>query len=259
MKMNQSKIIPIIIIIIWYISCTFLGVPNYIIPSPYHLYLVMIDFIIGGYDLSAYSGEFVIHSVFSIGRVLIGFLIALCLGIPLGILTGWFQLFNKLIDPFVHIIRTVPGIGWLPIAMVWFGVGNKTTIFLIALAAFFPIYMNTVLGVKTIPCQIICTGKMLGAKGWVLLTSVIIPAAMTSLFSGMRLGLGVCWAYLVLGELTGVTKGLGAVMMDARMLGNIDMIMICMISIAFWGRITDKILVFIIDSYLPTKGENYYA
>lgn len=251
--MNQNKkiytidllkvILPLILLIVWFLIPVTFKVQEYILPTPKSIFLQGTDFIFGSYKISPYSGTFLSHSIESLVRVLLGFLIALLVGLPLGILTGYFSKVHRLFDPLINLIRMVPGIGWLPIAMIWFGVGNATTVFLIALAAFFPIYLNSAQGVRQIPLKIIQAGRMLGAKGRVLFMTIIIPASMPSIVGGMRLGLGICWAYLVLGELTGVSKGLGAVMMDSRMLGNIDIVILCMICIAFWGKITDMVLM----------------
>lgn len=247
-------VLPLGVIILWQLSTSIFNLPQYIIPSPKHLMFVLIDFIWGKGGITPYSSGFLIHSLASISRVLVGFFIALSFGIPLGLITGRFHLSNRIIDPFIHLVRTVPGIGWLPIALVWFGVGGKTTIFLISLAAFFPIYVNTSHGVREISTKTIRAGKSLGASGIKLFLTVIVPASMPSLFSGARLGLGISWAYVVLGELTGVINGLGAIMMDARMLGHIDMIMVSMLCIAFWGRISDILLVFLMKRISPLIG-----
>lgn len=131
-----KMLLPISVFLIWYFASTAFHVPEYIIPSPTKLLLVLIDFIIPNYNLKPYSGEFIKHSFASIGRVLGGFFIALSLGLPLGILTGRSILFNKLIDPSVNIIRTIPGIGWLPIAMVWYRKQNYN--FFNFFSSFFP-------------------------------------------------------------------------------------------------------------------------
>jgi NitT/TauT family transport system permease protein len=127
--------------------------------------------------------------------------------------------------------------------MVWFGVGEKTTLFLISLAAFFPIYVSAAQGASSVPLLLIRAGKMLGANKFTLFSTVVVPAALPSTIAGLRLGLGLSWAYLVLGELTGVANGLGAVMMDARMLGHVDMVIVSMVCIGFLGRTSDLILV----------------
>ena len=254
-KLNpKSIILPVALVVFWYLITKFGHIPKYLIPSPGYLMLVLTDFIFGNLNLTPYSGMFLSNACVSCERVLCGFLLAVSLGLFFGFLTARIKLFREIVDPFIHLIRSVPGIGWLPVAMVWFGVGEKKTLFLISLAAFFPIYVNTVQGVENVPPLYIRAGKMLGAKKWSLVSEVVLPAAMPSIFSGMRLGLGVSWAYLVLGELTGVSYGLGAVMMDARAMGNVEVVIVSMICIAVIGKISDMILVFVFKRFQPRIG-----
>ncbi|MEG1501265.1 MAG: ABC transporter permease subunit, partial [Clostridiales bacterium] len=130
--------------------------------------------------------------------------------------------------------------------------GNS--IFLITLASFFPIYVNTTTGAAQISPLILRAGHMLGAKGGKFFTTIILHAAFPSILIGLRLGLGIAWAYLVLGEITGVSQGLGAVMMDARMLGNTEMILSSMLAIAILGRISDLLLVKICNIFYPYQA-----
>ena len=247
--MNKNKtidfvnfIVPIIFLIFWMVLPVTLNTPEYLLPSLGKVFQSFLDFITGYKELNTYSGMFFKHSTASLYRVIIGFIIASISGMVFGVLSGYFLIVKRLFDPFIHIIRMIPGIGWFPIAMVWFGVGNKTTIFLIALAAFFPVYVNTIRAVSDVDTTLIDASRVLGANSKDVLKTVIIPSSLPGIFSGLRLSMGVCWSYLVLGELTGVNEGLGAVMMDSRMLGNVDMIIVCMISISIWGRICDLIL-----------------
>jgi len=236
-------ILPALIFIIWYLVTLEGKVPGYLIPSPVNLVRVAVDFATGHEDLTPYGGTLAVHALASIQRVVMGFCLAAAVGLPLGFLTGRIRVAKKSLDPTVHLIRIIPGIGWLPIAIVWFGVGETTTLFLISLAAFFPIYVNAAQGASSVSPLLIRAGKMLGANKFTLFTTVIIPAAMPSTLAGLRLGLGISWAYLVLGELTGVMYGLGAVMMDARMLGHVEMILVPMIFIGLLGRVSDMLLV----------------
>lgn len=247
--MNKNKtidfvnfIVPIIFLIFWMVLPIILNTPEYLLPSLGKVFQSFLDFITGYKELNTYSGMFFKHSAASLYRVIIGFLLASISGVVFGVLSGYFLIVKRLFDPFIHIIRMIPGIGWFPIAMVWFGVGNKTTIFLIALAAFFPVYVNTIRAVSDVDKTLIDASRVLGANSKDVLKTVIIPSSLPGIFSGLRLSMGVCWSYLVLGELTGVNEGLGAVMMDSRMLGNVDMIIVCMISISILGRICDLIL-----------------
>ena len=236
-------VLPALIFTAWYLVTLEGGVPAYLIPSPSNLVRVAVDFATGHANLTPYAGTLLIHTLASVQRVAMGFGLAVAVGLPLGFLTGRMSLAKNSLDPTVHLIRIIPGIGWLPIAMVWFGVGENTTLFLISLAAFFPIYVNAAQGASSVPPLLIRAGRMLGANKLMIFTTVIIPASMPSTLAGLRLGLGISWAYLVLGELTGVTYGLGAVMMDARMLGHVEMILVSMIFIGLFGRISDMILV----------------
>ncbi len=154
----------------------------------------------------------------------------------------------------IHLIKAVPGIGWLPIAIVWFGVGEGNTLFLMSLAAFFPVYVNTAAGAAAIPEMYIQAGQMLGAQGFGLFRAIVFPAAFPQAAVGLRLGLGVAWAYLVLGEVTGVTKGLGAIMSDARMLGHVEMVLTAMIVIAVAAKVTDFLLVAVCRRIYPRGG-----
>jgi sulfonate transport system permease protein len=237
--------------VIWSLLSLTSKIAGYLLPSPWTLIKVALDFAFGSLHMNPYSGTLWKHALSSIGRVLWGFVIASVSGLILGFLTGRSSLMKKLLDPLVHILRTVPGIGWLPIAMVWFGIGVKTTVFLIALAAFFPVYLNTFHGAASVPILYIRAGKMLGAGKYSIFSTVIIPSAFPSVAVGLRLGLGISWAYLVLGELTGVTNGLGAVMMDARMLGDVEMILVSMIYIALIGRLCDILLLRLLRLFQP--------
>jgi len=249
-------ILPFILLIVWYFVTASGRIPSYLLPSPGKLLQVIVDFIFGTANLTPYSGKMVENLVASCIRVISGFGVATFWGLLFGFLTGRIPLIKRIIDPTVHMIRTIPGIGWLPLAMVWFGIGEKTTMFLIAVAAFFPIYINTAYGASEVPLLFLRVGRMLGASKFNLFTTVILPSAFPSVVVGLRLGLGISWAYLVLGELTGVSTGLGAVMMDSRMLGQVEMIPAVMICIAILGRLTDTLLIKMCNLIYPyNEGE----
>ena len=210
-----GTIIPIMVLIVWFLSTQNNAVQSYVVPSPKEFAIVFFDFIFGNMQASPYSGKMLENLLISTLRVGKGFCVA----------------------------GVVPGIGYLPLGMVWFGVGEENTLFLISLAAFFPVYLNTQEGASRVPEIYIRAGKMLGAKKMILFFTVIFPAAFSHVIVGLRLALGVSWAYLVLGEMTGVTKGIGAIMMDGRMLGHVDIVLACMVVIAITGKFCDWILV----------------
>lgn len=248
-------VIPAVLLVLWHLVTAAGMIPEYLFPGPAKLAAVFLDFVAGGLRLTPYAGAFWAHLWASMLRVLGGFGLAALAGLSLGLLTGRLTLARRLFDPFVHAVRAIPGIGWLPLTMVWFGIGEKTTVFLIALAAFFPIYINAAYGFQTIPLSLVRAGMVLGAGKWTLFTSVILPAAFPSILVGLRLGLSTAWAYLVLGELTGVSRGLGAVMMDARLLGRVEMIPVAMICIGVCIKLSDMLLVKSCSLFYPCRED----
>lgn len=189
-----------------------------------------------------YAGRFVRDALASLGRVGLGFCLATVFGLTLGVWSGRVPAAARLLNTPVNGLRAVPGITWLPLAMVWFGIGLKTTVFLVALAAFFPIYLNAASGAAQVNPLLLQAGAMMGVDRIRGTFAILLPAAMPAIVTGLRLGLGISWAYLVLGELSGVSVGLGAVIMDARMLGRIDMIVVGIILIALMGQASDWLL-----------------
>ncbi|MBG9985560.1 ABC transporter permease [Facklamia sp. DSM 111018] len=230
--------------LIWLVFPVLFDIPEYLIPNLMNVLQTFLDFLFG-VDQQKYSGEFWIHAGYSIQRVVIGFIIASSSGVILGVLSGYFTPFFQIVDPFIQMLRSIPGIGWLPLAIVWFGVGTQTTLFLISLVAFFPVYINTVSAVRLVPQNLINVGKVMRVSNCELLWTIILPSALPGIFTGIRICMGLCWSFLVLGEMTGVNWGLGAILMNARMLGSLDMVVICMICIAVLGKLFDFFLTLI--------------
>jgi len=190
-----------------------------------------------------YSGKLWIAIWESMRRVFIGFAIACLLGIPLGILVGWFLPFRRAADPFLQMIRPIPVTAWVPISMLWFGIGDKAAVYLIVLAAFFPVYINTMQGVRYVDRVTIRAGQMLGARGWRLLLHVVLPAALPSIFSGLRISLGFAWMAVVVSELVAVKNGLGYTMFDAYGFLRADVVVATMIVIGALGFICDRLMI----------------
>ena len=235
-------IIPAAFLLVWIVVSESGFVPTYLLPHPFEIGKAGYGYIFGNPGEAPYAGRFASDAMASLGRVFGGFGCAVILGLPLGIISGRLAVVQKLMSTSINALRAVPGISWLPLAMVWFGIGVKTTIFLVALAAFFPIYLNAAAGAKQVDPLLLQAGAMMGIRRLRGTFAILLPGAMPYLMTGLRLGLGISWAYLVLGELTGVPNGLGAIIMDARMLGRIDIIVVGIIIIAVIGRISDQLL-----------------
>src|SRR5579859_7262559 len=148
-------------------------------------------------------------------RVYGGFLLAAAIGIPLGLMVGRIKLLRQLLDPTISLLRPIPVTAWLPLSMIFFGLGPNAAIFLVFLGAFYPILLNTIFGVRSVDPRLFEAASMLGCRGTAQFYRVVLPASLPAIFTGLRLGLGFAWVVIVVGEMTGVPTGLGAIIMEA--------------------------------------------
>ena len=235
----RAALLPLAIIAVWS-SVTDSGlIPKYILPSPGQVLAAGWDFMIGGNSAQAYSGAFLAHFWASLKRVAGGFALGAGLAIPLGIVLGHNRRLAVYIEPTLQLTRSIPGICWLPLALIWFGIGTPASIFLISLGSFYAVLISTVQGVKYVEPILIRAARSLGASERSILYTVILPAAFPSILSGLRIGLAYSWIYMVLGEFTGVNLGLGATLLQSRETLNTELIMALMIIIGLLGVLTD--------------------
>ena len=163
------------------------------------------------------SGELFIHLRDSLSREVVAFIWATS-AIPLGIAMGWSKTINDQVDPLVEVLRPVPPLAWIPLSILWFGIGDMQNQFIIFLGMFFPILLNTIAGVKNIEPNLIRAARCLGASEPRILRRVVLRAALPQIITGIRVGLGVGWMALVAAELVGANSGLGFLINDARTL-----------------------------------------
>jgi ABC-type nitrate/sulfonate/bicarbonate transport system permease component len=210
---------------------------------------------IGGVH-SIYSGTWLLQAMASTERVLLGFVIGSAIAIVVGILVGWSAVFDKLIDPSVNLIRPISVTAWIPLALIIFGIGDRPAIFLTVLATFFPVYINTVAGVRQAEEKLTRAARMLGVNDFQLLTRVVLPAALPNIFTGMRVAVGIAWTTVVVAEMLGAKSGLGYVLIDAYNFFEFPYVIAAMFSIGLLGFLTDRILLFIINwqLYWVEKG-----
>jgi NitT/TauT family transport system permease protein len=160
-------------------------------------------------------------------------------------LIGRVPLVRHLLDPTIQILRPVPVTAWLPLAMIIFGLGPRSAFFLVFLGAFYPILVNTIFGVRSVEPRLFEAASMLGCSGSAQFFRVVLPAALPSIFTGMRLGLGFAWVVIVVGEMTGVQTGLGAIIMEARQLSRTEIVISGMIVIGAFGFLSDQLVMLI--------------
>ncbi len=184
------------------------------------------------------------HVAYSLLRVFTGFGIALVIAVPMGILMGWSKWFETAVDPLVEVVRPVPPLAWLPLALVWFGLGLGSAAFIIALGAFFPIVLNTVLGVKGVDPRLVEAARTLGAREGTILWRVLVPGSTPSIITGVRIGMGIAWMTLVAAELIGVKNGygLGYMIMTARDLARFDLLVAGILVIGVIGFLADRLI-----------------
>jgi NitT/TauT family transport system permease protein len=180
------------------------------------------------------------HIGASLLRVSVGFALALALAIPLGLWMGWVRGAYITLNPLFQMLRPISPIAWIPVAMLWFGVGDFSPIFLIFISSVFPMMVQTTVGVRTIDRRYLRAAANFGVSRWVLFRRVVIPAVLPEIIVGMRIGLGVAWLVVVAAEMIALNTGLGYLIMDSRNAGNrYDLVIASMIIIGVIGLLLD--------------------
>jgi len=236
-----ALIVPALLLAFWQVATT--NGMTMLIPTPYQVGEYMIDFAVGGIYDDAYSATLLTHLLASMSRVYGGFAIAAAFALPLGIMIGRMPTARMLLDPFLQLMRPIPVTAWLPLSMILFGLGAKSAFALVCLGAFYPILLNTIFGVRSVDPKLFEAASMLGCRGGAQFYKVVLPAATPSIFTGLRLGLGLAWFVIVVGEMTGVPQGLGAVIMDGRTLSRTELVICGMIVIGVAGYLSDRVVV----------------
>lgn len=216
------------------------------VPSPSAVVRRIADLAAGGILDDPYSGMLWKHTYASLVRVFSGFGLAAAIGVPLGILMGRSKLASRLLEPTVNLIRPIPVTAWVPLALIMIGIGDRSTIFLVFLAALFPIILNTVTAVEQVPERLLEAAAMLGTSRSKALWKVVFPAALPGIIGGLRVAIGLAWALLVVGEMTGITVGLGAMITEAKEVSKTDLIVAGMLIIGLLGFLSDRLIVWIV-------------
>jgi len=175
----------------------------------------------------------------SLYRVLLAVGTASVIGIPLGLAMGWFPRFRSIVDPLLEFIRPIPPLAWIPLSILWFGIGDTQIVYIIFLAAFFPIVLNSMAGARDVDTYLVRAGQSLGARPGELFATIVLPAALPNIFTGVRVGLGIGWMALVAGELVAAPTGLGYMINNARTIFRSDYILLGMVLIGVLGLLLD--------------------
>ena len=235
---KEHFLLPLLVILIWQGFSSLQVIPSYKLPSPVEIILGFKDLLIVGVPPGNLLHN---HMLYSLYRVALGYAIAALLAIPLGLLMGWSPVLLRTTRPLFEVVRPIPPLAWIPIAILWFGIGIKSAAFIIFLGAFFPILLNTISGVLSIQPILLEAARTLHAKEKDIFLKVLLPGAVPSIFVGMRIGIGIGWMTLVAAEFTGVKEGygLGYMIMTARDIQRPDEILAGMLVIGVIGLLID--------------------
>lgn len=240
-----ALVLPAAFVVLWHLAVTQRWVAEGIIPAPAQVIESWRTWIFGSAKatLSPYSGTWLDNVTYSTRRVLQGFGLAALVAIPLGLMIGWNRLVARFIDPSIQLLRPVPITAWLPFAIAVFGIYDASALFLIGLGAFYPIVVNTTHGVRDTNLLLLRAARMMGARPATVLGKVVFPSALPSIFTGLRLGIGVAWTAVIVAEMIAVKSGLGYVLWDAYYVGRMDICVATMFSVGLLGFLSDRVIV----------------
>lgn len=238
-------VLPIAVLAFWQLSGTNGALLGGALPTPDRVWSAWVTWAFGTpvLGLNPYVGTWLDNVIFSSLRVAKGFALAIVIGVPVGILIGWSRLVADAVDPTIQWMRPIPITAWLPISIAIFGIRDFGAIFLITLGAFYPIVINATQGARDVERNWIRAAQMMGASRRDILLRVVLPAAMPSIFTGLRVGLGIGWTAVIVSEMVAVKSGLGYVLWDAYYVGRMDIVIADMISIGLLGYLTDRLIV----------------
>jgi len=234
----------------WYVLTTVTGtISGGRFPAPSEVWQATRQITFQGYA-DARLHEHVLHSC---KLVLLGFAAAIGVGVPLGLVMGWNRKAEALLNPAFLLLRPIPPLAWIPLAIVWLGLGDAAKVLIIWLAAFVPSVINSQAGVRSIDPTLLEAARTLGIRGWMLVREVLLPGAAPMIFTGLRLSLQACWTTLVAGELIGAIAGLGHVLYQSSLDIFPAMILVGMIGVAVTGGVMTRMLEWVELRAMPWR------
>jgi sulfonate transport system permease protein len=220
--------------VIWQLLVSVAHMPAYRLPSPSSTLSTL-------KQLSA-SGQLWTALGDSLRRVVFGLLLGVALGSGFALASGLSQMGQRLIDPVMHMFRTMPVLALLPLFIVWFGIGEKAKVYIIAFGVLFPMYINFYAGIRSVDAKLVEAGHVLGLSRWGLIRHVILPGAMPQFLTGLRLSLGLAWIVLVAAEEINPTSGLGSLIINAQNLEQTNVIFAVLLVYSLLGVASDLLV-----------------
>ena len=230
----QYVSLTIVILAVWQVFFHMGWIKPIILPPPSQVAMTFWDLL--------KSGAMVRHIGISVLRVLEGFGIAAVLGLGLGVAIGLSRTLDRLTDLIIQVIKPIPPIAWIPLAILWFGIGEKSKVYIIFLGAFFPIIINTIDGIRQTDHKFVEVARLLAVPRIKFVRQVVLPGALPAIMTGLRVGLMVAWMCVVAAELIAASSGIGYLIMDARQLSQSDVVLVGMITIGIIGKLMDSLI-----------------
>ena len=224
-------VVPVLALLAWEVASASGWLSTRILPEPLS--------VLTAFWGLARSGELWHHVAVSTGRALAGLAVGGGLGLLLGLITGSFRLAETLLDTSFQMIRNIPALALIPLVILWFGIDEGAKLFLVAVGVFFPIYLNTFHGIRSVDKGLIEMARSYGVDGWQLYRHVILPGALPSVLVGLRFSLGLMWVLLIVAETISAQAGIGYLTMNAREFLQTDVVLVGILLYAFLGKLAD--------------------
>lgn len=228
----KGLLLPILIIAIWQFFSSSGAVSATVLPSPLQIATTFFELMINGVLFG--------HLQISIYRAVIGFLLGASIALILGFIVGFSKQSESYIDPTMQMLRTIPSLAVTPLFILWFGFDELSKVLLIAFASFFPVYINTYNGIRSVDSKLFDVARILEFSKWKQVTKLILPSALGHILVGIRLSIGIAWLSLVVAELMGSSAGVGYMIMDARQFSQTDKVFVGIIIFGVVGKLTDS-------------------
>jgi sulfonate transport system permease protein len=223
--------VPVLLLTVWQVAGQAGWLSSRILPEPFAVAKAF-------WTLAA-SGELWMHACKSLARAVYGFAIGGGLGLLLGLLTGTFKTAETLLDTSLQMVRNIPALALIPLVILWFGIEEASKLFLVSVGVFFPVYLNTFHGIRSVDKGLIEMAKSYGLSGWPLYRDVILPGALPSILVGVRFSLGLVWVLLIVAETISAQSGIGYMTMNAREFLQTDIVLVGILLYALLGKLAD--------------------
>ncbi len=229
-----GAVVPLALLVVWEWAVANQWISAHLFPPPSQLAATLAQ--------GLADGSFVSHIGISTARVFAGFAIGVSLALAVGTLVALSKRLDALLEPTFQGLRAVPSLAWVPLLLLWLGIDEAPKLTLIAIGAFFPVYLATVSGIHGVDRKLVEVGELYGFSRTALATRILLPAALPSVLTGLRGALSLAWMFMVAAELIAAAKGVGYLLTDGRETGRVDLVLIAIVLLAVLGKFSDALL-----------------